>query len=200
MSHEQPTTDGGSLELNGRLRDIVEAALRILQTEGPAAVTMRRVAAELGIQAPSLYKHITDKGVIEGLLQQHAMADFGRAVGSAPPDARSVAAAYRSWALANPHLYELAARRPLRRDIVGDTEAFAAAPLVRAVGGDPDKARAFLGLAHGLVDLELNDHFPPGADVEAAWNCAVDALAGPPAVQGRRARPAAGTDGGGAGR
>lgn len=189
MSHDQPATDGSPVELSGRLRDIVAAALRILQTEGPAAVTMRRVGAELGIQAPSLYKHVADKGVIEGLLQHHAMADFGRAVGSASPDARSVAAAYRSWALANPHLYELAARRPVRRDIVGDTEAFAAAPLVRAVGGDPDKARAFLGLAHGLVDLELNDHFPPGADVEAAWNCAVDALTGPPAAQRTGARP-----------
>lgn len=187
MSAEQGSTQAPPVELSGRRRDIVEAALRILQTEGPAAVTMRRVAAELGIQAPSLYKHISDKGVIEGLLQQHAMAEFGRSVGAAPPDARSVAAAYRSWALANPHLYELAARRPLRRDIVGDAEAFAAAPLVRAVGGDLDRARAFLGLAHGLVDLELNDHFPPGADVEAAWNCAVDALAGPPAIQRRRA-------------
>lgn len=199
MSRDQPKTDGGSAEISGRLRDIVDVALRVLQDEGPAAVTMRRVAAELGIQAPSLYKHVTDKGVIEGLLQQHAMADFGRAVGSAPPDARSVAAAYRSWALANPHLYELAARRPVRRDIVGDAEAFAAAPLVRAVGGDPDKARAFLGLAHGLVDLELNAHFPAGADVEAAWNCAVDALAGPPAV-GRRPRPTVGTERGRAGR
>ena len=200
MSHDQPTRDGSSVELSGRLRDIVDVALRVLQNEGPAAVTMRRVAAELGIQAPSLYKHITDKGVIEGLLQQHAMADFGRAVGSAPPDARSVAAAYRSWALANPHLYELAARRPVRRDIVGETEAFAAAPLIRAVGGDPDKARAFLGLAHGLVDLELNEHFPVGADVQAAWNCAVDALAGPPAAQRGGARPTDGTSRGRAGR
>ena len=163
----------------GRLRDIVAAALHLLETEGPAALTMRRVAAHLGIRGPSLYKHVTDKGVIEGLLQQHAMAEFGKAVRAAGPDARSVAAAYRAWALANPHLYELAARRPVRRDIVGDNEAFAAAPLVQAVGGDPDRARALLGLAHGLVDLELNDHFPAGADVEAAWRVAVDALVPP---------------------
>ena len=168
------------IQLTGRRREIVDAALRILQSQGPAAVTMRRVAAELGIRGPSLYKHVSDKGVIEGLLQQHAMAEFGRAVRAAGPGARSVAAAYRSWALANPHLYELAARRPVRRDIVGEAEAFAAAPLVEAVGGDPDKARALLGLAHGLVDLELNDHFPPGADVEAAWHVAVDALAAAP--------------------
>jgi hypothetical protein len=28
------------------------------------------------------------------------------------------------------------------------------------------------------VDLELNDHFPPRADLEDAGNCAVDALVG----------------------
>lgn len=175
-----------TLEHSGRVREIVHAALRILSQKGPQAVTMRNVAAELGIQAPSLYKHISDKGVIEGLLQQHAMAEFGRAVAAAGPDARSVAAAYRSWALANPHLYELAARRPLRRDIVGAVEATAAAPLLAAVGGDADKARAFLGLAHGLVDLELSDHFPADTDVEAAWNVAVDLLAGPTNASRRR--------------
>ena len=177
------------VELTARRREIVAAALRILETDGPAAVSMRRVAAELGIQAPSLYKHVRDKGVIEGLLQQHAMAEFGRAVRAAGPDARSVAAAYRTWALANRHLYEVAARRPVRRDIVGAAEAFAAAPLVEAVGGDPDKARALLGIAHGLVDLELNHHYPPGADVEAAWRVAVDALVAAPSPTARFPRP-----------
>jgi AcrR family transcriptional regulator len=190
-------------QLTARRREILDAALRILETEGPAAVTMRRLAAELGIQAPSLYKHISDKGVIDGLLQQHAMARFGEAVRAAGPGARAVAAAYRTWALANRHLYELATRRPLRRDIVEEAEAFAAAPLVEAVGGDPDKALALLGLAHGLVDLELNDHFPAGTDVQAAWDAAVDALAAAPrsaAPSPRRSAtpttPSGGVDGG----
>ena len=160
----------------GRTRDIVDAALRLLETEGPEAVTMRRVASELGIRAPSLYKHVPDKGAIEGLLQQHAMRAFGEAVGAVGDDPRSIAAAYRTWAVQNPHLYELVARRPVRRDIVGDVEQFAGAPLLRAVGGDATRARAFLGLAHGLVDLELNDHFPPDADLRAVWDTALDAL------------------------
>src|SRR3954453_3566779 len=92
--------------------------------------------------------------------RQHAMHQFGNAVRAAGAGPHSIAAAYRTWALTNPHLYELATRRPLRRDIVGEAEAFAAAPLLHAVGGDPVRARALLGLAHGLVDLELNHHFP----------------------------------------
>lgn len=170
--------------LTGRTTEIVEAALHLLEAEGPAAVTMRRVAAELGIKGPSLYKHVTDKDVIIGLLQQHAMKEFGKAVAAAGPDPRAVAAAYRSWAIANPHLYELAARRPLRRDIIGGTEAFAGAPLAAAMGGDPDRMRAFLGLSHGLVDLELNGHFGSEVDLEGAWHVAVDALARP-----KRRRP-----------
>ena len=34
--------------------------------------------------------------------------------------------------------------------------------------GDPDRARA-VGFAHGMVILELDGRFPPGADLEAAW-------------------------------
>lgn len=168
----------------GRTKDIVEAALRLLETEGPAALTMRRVAARLGIKSPSLYKHVTDKDVIVGLLQQHAMHEFGTHVAAAGPDPRAVAAAYRSWAIAHPHLYELATRRPVQRGIVGSTEGFAGAPLAAAVGGDPDRMRAFLGLAHGLVDLELNGHFGAEVDLEGAWRVAVDALARP-----KRRRP-----------
>lgn len=170
------TPEGAEPALTGRLAEIVTTALRLLEREGPEAVTMRRVAAELNIQAPSLYKHVTDKGVIEGLLQRHAMDEFGRAVGAAGPDAQAVAAAYRAWALANPHLYEIATRRALRRDLVGHTEALAAAPLVQAMGGDPVRARAFLGLAHGLVDLELHGHFASGTDLDATWAVAVQAL------------------------
>jgi AcrR family transcriptional regulator len=168
---------GGQPPGTDRQRDIVAAARRILESEGPAAVTMRRVAAELGIRAPSLYKHVADKGVVEGLLQQHAMAEFGAAMRAAGRAPHEVAAAYRAWALRNPHLYEIAVRRPLRRDVVGTTEQFAAEPLIEAFGGDPDRAMAFLGLAHGLVDLELSGHFPSGTDIDAIWRVAVACLA-----------------------
>jgi hypothetical protein len=28
-------------------------------------------------------------------------------------------------------------------------------------------------MAHGLVDLELSDRFPPGADLDATWQVAL---------------------------
>jgi AcrR family transcriptional regulator len=36
---------------------IVETALTLIDAEGPAALSTRRLAAELGVSGPSLYNH-----------------------------------------------------------------------------------------------------------------------------------------------
>ncbi|MFI6982004.1 TetR/AcrR family transcriptional regulator [Embleya sp. NPDC050154] len=82
----------------------------------------------------------------------------------------ALAGAYRAYALAHPDLYRLMSDRPLDRGALpAGLEARAAAPLVRAVGGDADAARAVWGFAHGMVALELAGRFPPGADLSGAW-------------------------------
>ena len=40
---------------------ITQAALHIMDTEGLEAVSMRRVAREVGVEAMSLYNHVHDK-------------------------------------------------------------------------------------------------------------------------------------------
>ncbi len=60
---------------------VVEAALRIMDDEGLDAVTMRRVAREVGVEAMSLYHHVRDK---EDLLDGICAA--GDAAISAIPD------------------------------------------------------------------------------------------------------------------
>jgi AcrR family transcriptional regulator len=47
---------------------IVAAALRVLRAEGLDAVTMRRVADELGTGAASLYVHVADKDELHALM------------------------------------------------------------------------------------------------------------------------------------
>jgi AcrR family transcriptional regulator len=42
-------------------RAIIEAALTILDREGLNNLTLRRVASELGVQAPAIYWHVKDK-------------------------------------------------------------------------------------------------------------------------------------------
>jgi len=159
-----------------RRDEVVDVAERLLETEGPEALTMRRLGEELGMRAPSLYKHVTRKDDIVAALQARALR--GQAAALAGDDTlAALASSYRGWARAHPRLYDLISRHPLDRDALPPgVEAAAAEPLLRAVGGDVAQARALWGLAHGLVDLELAGRFPVDADLDAAWSVAVGAF------------------------
>jgi AcrR family transcriptional regulator len=158
-----------------RRDEILAVAEGLLEREGPAALTMRRLASELGMKAPSLYKHVASRDDIEAGLQARALVSMGEALAASDTGLAGIAAAYRSWALAHPRLYELSTRRPLLRDeLPPGVEAAAAAPIVAAVRGDEHLARALWAMAHGLVDLELSNRFPPGADLDRTWARAIE--------------------------
>jgi AcrR family transcriptional regulator len=159
-----------------RRDQILDAAERLLSSEGREALTKRRVAAELGIQAPSLYKHVRSKDDIEAGLQERALVSMAEALAPAS-DLPAIASAYRGWALSHPHLYAVATSGPLHRDRLSPgVEEAAAAPVVMAADGDEHRARALWALAHGLVSLELAGRFPPGADLDQTWAAAVTAF------------------------
>ena len=157
-----------------RREEILDVAEGLLESEGPAALTMRRVASEMGIRAPSLYKHVPGKDDIEAGLQERALRLMTAALASADADLPSLMAAYRRWSLAHPGLYELATRRPLRREVIpASVEAAAAAPIVAVAAGDEHVARALWALAHGLIDLEMAGRFPADADLDETWRAAL---------------------------
>lgn len=169
-----------------RLAQIVEAARVLLETAGPDGLTMRALAARLGIRAPSLYKHVESKEDLEVLLIAEAFREQGsamhQAVDGLPPRAsrrkvlNALGVAYRSWAGAHPHLYRLATEGPLpREELPEGLEAWAAAPLVRAAGSEA-RARATWAFAHGMTILELDGRFPPTADLDRAWAAGIAAL------------------------
>ncbi|MGW2223750.1 TetR family transcriptional regulator, partial [Nonomuraea sp. NPDC001684] len=70
---------------------IVAAALRLLQETGLDGLTLRRLAGELGVQAPALYWHFTNK---QELLD--AMAEAMTAAHMTRP-ALTEPAAWREW-------------------------------------------------------------------------------------------------------
>ena len=173
---------GSASALTPRAREIVGIARELLERDGPSGLSMRAIAAGLGIKAPSLYKHVADKGALEVALIAaglEEMADaFESATAGADDPLTALALEYRRFALAHPHLYRLMMDRPLPRErLPAGLEDRAGSVLVAAVGGDPDVARAAFALAHGMVSLELNDRFPPGADIDAAWKAGLAALA-----------------------
>lgn len=163
--------------MTDRQREIVAAARELLEADGPEALTMRAVAAAVGMRAPSLYVHFPDKAALLDALVAEALAEMAGALAPARGLAQ-LADAYRTQALAHPHLHRLATRRPLNRGRLPEgLEARAAAPLLAVVGGDGDRARALWAFAEGMVGLEMDGRFPPGADLPAAWAAGLSAFA-----------------------
>lgn len=55
--------------------DVVRAAVEVLDDEGLAGLTLRGVAARLGVSAPTLYWHVRDKRHLLDLVADRVMAD-----------------------------------------------------------------------------------------------------------------------------
>lgn len=55
--------------------EIVAAAALVLERDGYDGLNMRAVAAELGVQAAALYRHVESRGELDDLLFDHLMAD-----------------------------------------------------------------------------------------------------------------------------
>ena len=162
-----------------RRTQLVTAARHLLEAEGRDAVTIRRLGAAVGIRGASVYKHVPDKAAIEDALTLAGFLEQAEALERVPATFAALAGAYRSWALGHPHMHRLLHERPLDRSVLPPgLEDRAGAPLVTACGGDLALARAAWATIKGLVDLELADRFPPGADVDAAYRAAARAYAG----------------------
>jgi AcrR family transcriptional regulator len=140
-------------------------------------LTMRRLADELGIQAPSIYKHFASKAAVELALVSDALWEIGRVSHDAGP---ALATEYRRYATSSPNLYRLATQGPLdRAALQPGLEEWAGNPWYVATG-DPALAQAFWSFAHGMVMLEIDGRYPPGSDLDATWRAGVEAFTGRP--------------------
>ncbi|TQK52977.1 TetR family transcriptional regulator [Streptomyces sp. SLBN-118] len=95
---------------------IVEAALKIIDDEGVEALSMRRIATTLGVQAMSLYNHVGGKAdVLDGVTEFITRdMQLSRSVGGGWEDGiRSVAHAFRRASLRHPRACELVLTRQL---------------------------------------------------------------------------------------
>ncbi len=167
-----------------RVDEIVTVAREVLESEGAAALTMRRVGAVLGIRAPSLYKHLAGKTQLELRLVDAALVEFGDAlhlvVDRADPAGvvTDLLAAYRRFALERPNLYRLATAASMPRgELTPGVEAWAGEPFYRATG-EPYVAQALWAAAHGAVILELDGRYLPGSDLDRTWSALAAAFGG----------------------
>ena len=94
---------------------------------------MRRLADQLAIRAPSLYKHFPHKSALEVAIIvdgfEEAAALFEAATDDADDSLGSFAAANRAFAMAHPHVYRLMTELPLPRDQLPEGWRLAPLPL-----------------------------------------------------------------------
>lgn len=170
---------------SARVEEIVTAADALVRSDGFEALTMRRLSDALGIQAPSLYKHLPNKAAVRQALVERALCDLGRQLHRAVREAEPADAAgrirgllhrYRDFARRNPHLYRLGTTGPLVRDgLPAGLEGWAGEPFF-LVTGEPYLAQALWAAAHGTAILELDDRYLPESDLDRTWAALADAF------------------------
>jgi AcrR family transcriptional regulator len=158
---------------------VVEAAARIADAEGLDAVTLARLAGDLGVRTPSLYSHVDGLGDLRRRLAARGAREIADAMqeaatGRAGGDAlRAVAAAYREYAREHPGTY-LALQRAA--DLPADeggraVRVFTAVLAGYGLTGDDaiHATRAIRAALHGFAALEAGGGFGMSQPVDASF-------------------------------
>lgn len=167
-----------------------DAATNIVETEGTSALTLSRVARELGVKPPSLYNHVDRLETLRRDVALRATEDFGGRLGSAAMgrsgrDAlRAIAAEFRSYAEAHPGLYELSARARPEDEEFAMASLRAAEPVIAVMRGyDLDEeesihaTRTLRAALHGFVSLERIGGFGLAVSADESFAWLVESLA-----------------------
>jgi AcrR family transcriptional regulator len=162
---------------------LCEAAERLFAAKGPDAVTMRQLAAELGVSPMTPYRYFQDKEDILAAVRANGFNRFADALEEArakggSPSARGAAVgeAYLNFAFGHPHTYKLmfeldqpheenypelvAAGKRARQTMTGYVDDQVANGVFK---GDPASiGLMFWAATHGAVVLELAGKLAPG--------------------------------------
>jgi AcrR family transcriptional regulator len=171
---------------------VVEVAAGIADADGVEAVTLARVAADLGVRAPSLYNHVDGRSDLLRAIAVLGVRELTAAlreaaVGRSSADALTAAAhAYRAYARAHPGRYAATLAAPTRGDEEHRAAASEAVDVMLAImrgwdleGDDAIHAvRAFRSAVHGFVAIEAADGFGMAVDVDVSFDRLVATLAG----------------------
>lgn len=160
---------------------IVAAASELLEEAGADGVTMQAVAGRVGVQPPSLYKHVRHRADLLAAVVDAAVGEVTERLGTASvdePRASIVAQveAMRRFAHERPHAYALVmgASPDLPRPTPEVMGVSLRSLLVAtgALAGEAhalDAARLVVAWANGFITMELSDALRMGGDIDAAW-------------------------------
>ncbi len=157
--------------------EMIEAAAKLLDRGGPAAVTLRAVGEASGVSHNAPYKHFANKEELLAAVasrelerQGRNLADLGGTRGGPAARLRSVMRGYVRWSVAHPERFRLTfGRWNESTEELANAAAMATGNLVALVEkaqvsgdlprGDPERLSALLlALAHGAADRALGGH------------------------------------------
>ena len=180
---------------------IVAAGRAILEAEGFEGLTMQRVAAAVGVRAPSLYKRVDGRRELVRLIAIDAAEDLSRALeaavtsGDPERDLVRIATAFRAFARAHPEAYALLFRRlpeGWNPDVDLGSPGFEALfRTVETISGEErrlEAARTVVAWANGFVGMELAGAFRLGGDVDRAFAYGAERIAAAISERPRGAR------------
>jgi len=169
---------------------ILDSAARLADADGLENLTLTKIAADLGVQQPALYRHIESWNDLLRLLSLRGRELLGDALAEAAIGVsgdEAVAAVGRAWrriVMVNRGLYEATDRYPC----AGDDELEEAVERIVSViaqalnGFDLDEdhrvhaARALRSAFHGFVHLESGDGHPHPHDLDDTFDGMIELL------------------------
>ena len=176
-------------------RTVLDAAGQLLVGEGPQALTMRRVAGEIGASTTVLYTMFGGKDGLAEALYREGFARLRRrlvaaveAAGDDPGERLAATArAYRENALAERAYYGVMFGRaipgftPSAEAVAESRRSFdvlsdAVADLGGSAGDGVSATDLLWAVAHGVVSFELAGHYPDEATAAATYRTALTAI------------------------
>ncbi len=169
---------------------VIDAGTAVVEAEGATALTLSRVARQLGVKPPSLYNHVAGLDQLRRDVALQAIGELSSrlgaaAMGRAGRDAlHAIAAAFRAYAAAHPGLYELTAQARPEDEEYATASMGPVEPVVAILRGyDLDgedaihAARTLRSALHGFVSLESIGGFGLDVDVDESFLWLVERLA-----------------------
>lgn len=168
---------------------IIQQAAVMTAAEGVDKLSLHKLAAALGVKAPSLYRYVGNKTELiravnlATLEEMFAMMDKAASTSSGEPEEKLLAIflAYRAFAHANPRRYMLAYHendeyrsdedllvqmvlpvQGIMADLTGEERSLTA-------------LRGALAMVHGFVMLEISNQLRRGGDLDTAYRDSMQA-------------------------
>jgi AcrR family transcriptional regulator len=168
---------------------VLDAAERLVAERGWEGLTMAALAADLGVRAPSLYRHVDSLDAVRAALRLRSVVELGEAVRAAVmgrsglDGLHALTDAHRAYAKSHPERYlaqtglpgDEAMREAGRR--LGEAGYAVIASLGLPEDQLPVATAQLAALVHGFVTLELVQTIDWVTDPDAAFHDLVELFA-----------------------